>query len=107
MSADNLVKCNLCCSLKSASVVFAFSEMGRYLVIQLKCFVSHDDQVIKDIEHVQCTRNISVPVEDNKVPDQEDFHLIATINHTGKLNRGHYTSFIKMPNSKSRLHCIF
>ena len=33
------------------------------------------------------------------------YHLIATINHTENLNRGHYTSFIKIPNSKSWLQC--
>ena len=86
-------------------MVAAFSEVGRYLVIQLKCFVSHDNQVIKDINHVQCTPNISVPVKDNEVTYQKHYHLIATINHTGNLNRGHYTSFIKIPNSKSLLHC--
>ena len=36
---------------------------------------------------------------------QKDYHLIATTSYTGNLNRGHYTSFIKMPNSKSWLHC--
>ena len=36
---------------------------------------------------------------------QWHYHLIATINHTGNLNRGHYTSFIKIPNSTSLLHC--
>ena len=55
LSGDNSIYCKLCCSLKSASVVPAFSEVGRYLAIQLKCFVSHDNQVIKDIKHVQCT----------------------------------------------------
>ena len=56
--------------------------------------------VIKDIKHVQCAPNISVPVKHNEVAYRKD-HLIATISHTGNLNRGHYASFIKMPNSKS------
>ena len=105
LSGDNFIYCNFCCSLKSASVVPAFSEVGCYLVIQLKRFVSHDNQVIKDIKHVQCTPNISVPVKDNEVTYQKDYYLIPSINHTGNLNRGHYTSFIKIPNSKSWLHC--
>ena len=49
---ENSVYCNFCCFLKSASVVSAFSEVGPYLIIQLKRFVSHDNQVIKDIKHV-------------------------------------------------------
>ena len=44
-------------------------------------------------------------LEDNEVMYQKDYHLIATINHTGNLNRSHYTSFIKIPNSKSWLYC--
>ena len=64
--------------------------------------------MLKDRKHVQCTPNISVPVKDNEVTYQKHYHLIATINHTENLNRGHYTSFIKIPNSKvpnSWLHC--
>ena len=49
LSGDNSVYCNFCCSLKSASVVPPFSEVGCYLVIQVI-------QVIKDIKHVQCKR---------------------------------------------------
>ena len=41
---DNSIHCNFRCSLKSASVVPAFSEVGRCLVVQLKRFVSHDNQ---------------------------------------------------------------
>ena len=104
-SGDNSIYCNFCCSLKSASVVPAFSEVCHYLVIQLKRFVSHDNQFLKDIKHVQCTPNISVPAKDNEVTYHKDYHLIATISHTRNLNRGHYTSFIKIPNSKSWLHC--
>ena len=40
--------------------------------------------------------NISLPVKENKVTYQKDFHFIANINHTGTY-RGHYTSF--------RIHC--
>ena len=46
-------------------MVPAFSEVGRYLVIQVKRFVSHDNQVIKNTKHVHCAPNISMPVKDN------------------------------------------
>ena len=90
LTGDNSVYCNFCCSLKSS--VFCI-------------FVSHDNQFIEDIKQVQCTPNMFVAVKDNEVGFQKDYHLIATINHTGNLNRVHYTSFIKVPNSKSWLHC--
>ena len=101
MSGDNSIYCNFCCPLKSAS----WLQVGRYLVIQLKHFASHYNQVIKGIKHVQCTPSISALVKDNEMMYQKGYYLIATINHTGNLNRGYYTSFIKTPNSKSWLHC--
>ena len=101
LSGDNSIYCNFCCSLKSPSMVPAFLEIGRYLVIQLKRFVSHDNQVLKYMKHVHCTPNISVPVKDNEVTFNKHCQLIATISHTGNLNRGHYTAFMKIPNSKS------
>ena len=33
LSEDDFIYCNFCCSIKSASVVPAFLEVGRYLVI--------------------------------------------------------------------------
>ena len=51
--------------------------------------------MIKDIKHVLCTPTISVPVKDNEVTYKGDLSLIATINCTGNLNRGHYTSINK------------
>ena len=38
-------------------------------------------------------------VQDNDVTYLKGFHWIAIISHTGKLNRGHFTLFVKMPNS--------
>ena len=105
LSQDNSTYCNFCCSLKSSFVVPAFLKVGLYLVIQLKSLVCRDNQVIKDIKHVQCTPNISVPVKLYEVTYQKYYHLIATIYHTGNLTRGHCTSFKKISNSKSWLHC--
>ena len=105
LTEDNSFYCNFCSALKSASVVPAFTEVGHYLVIQLKRFFNHGDQVIKDIKHVKCSPTISVPLKDNEVTYEKHFHLVATINHTGNINRGHYTSYIRLPNSDSWLHC--
>ena len=104
LSGGDSICCNFCCFLKLSSVVPAFLEEHHYLVIQLMYLVSHNNQVIKD-KTCSCTPNFSMPFKDNEVAYQKDYHLIAPISHTGNLNRGHYTSFIKIPNSKSWLHC--
>ena len=85
LSGDNSKYCNFSCSSKATSVVPAVLEVRCYLVIQLNCFVSHDNQVIKDIKHVQYAPNISVPIKFNPV---KGYNLIATMNHNERLNRG-------------------
>ena len=106
LSGDNPVCCNFYFPLKSAFVVRAFSKVGRYLVIQLKRFVSHHNQVIKDIKHVQCTLKISVPVKENEVSYQKYYHLIDQILSIILETKVEViTSFIKIPTSKSWLHC--
>ena len=61
--------------------------------------------MIKDIKRVQCSPKVSVPIKDNEVTYQKYYHLIAAINCTRDLNRGHYISFINILNLKSWFHC--
>ena len=44
------------------------------------------------------------PIEDN-VSFSKEFSLVATINHSGSLNSGHYWAFIKDNISKSWFKC--
>ena len=71
----------------------------------MKRFVHHEGQVFKDINQVQCTPNISLPLTDSEVTYRKNFRLLATVNHTGTLERGHYTAFIKIANTDSWLYC--
>ena len=57
-------------------MVPAFSEVGRYLEIQLQRFASRDNQVLKDTKHVRCALNFSAPITDN-VTYQKDYRLIV------------------------------
>ena len=57
-------------------MVPAFSEVGRYLEIQLQRFFSRDNQVLKDTKHVRSAPNFSVPIKDN-VTYQKDYRLIV------------------------------
>ena len=91
--------CSCCSAYREASVHHYFCGVGRYLIIQLKRFIQQGNNIIKDTTKVECTSNISVPVVDGEVTIYSQFHLIGTINHTGNLNRGHYTAFTKFLNS--------
>ena len=62
--------CNFYESYQPASVDHEISKIGSYLMLQLKCFVSHHGNFIKDIKKVQCAETFSMPV----VVDDISFH---------------------------------
>ena len=73
---------------------------GDYLLIQVKCFV-FNQVVTKDVGKIPHTSSLTVLVTiDEYIVDHKKVNLIATINHSGKLARGHYSSFIKLKWSK-------
>ena len=86
--------CNICSSHQPAILEHEVSKIGHYLVIQLKRFLCFDRSVTKDIKYVKCSSTLSVPITvDTDVVCHKRFKLIATINHSGNLNSGHYTAF--------------
>ena len=105
LSEENSYFCNFCSQYCPASIDHVFSKIGRFLIIQLKRFNNHEGHIIKDIKKVQCSANITVPVVDDDVTNTIQFRLIATINHTGNLSRGHYTSFIRLTDPTRWLFC--
>ena len=81
------------------------TKVGYYLILQLKLFVNNNDDFIKDITKGHYTKTLSVPLVVDELSFHKKFSLIVTVNHTGTLNRGHYTAFIKQPNISSWLFC--
>ena len=59
----------------------------------------------KDISKISSTPTLTVPVTlDEDIVGYKKLNLIAKINHSGNLARGHHTSFIKSTSS-SWFHC--
>ena len=54
---------------------------------------------------MQCTETLSVPVVEEDVSFHKMFNLIATVNHTGTLDKQHYTAYVKPSNSSSWQFC--
>ena len=82
--------------------------MGDYLIIQVKRFLVFNQAVTKDISKISCIPTLTVPVTlDEDIVGHNKFNLFSTINHSGNLARGHYTSFIKSASSLSSswFHC--
>ena len=71
------------------------------LIIQLCRFYNQGGQLIKDANFFSCTqtesnKHLLVPITvEDEVSFTNKYSLIATINHSGTLNRGHYLAFIK------------
>ena len=97
--------CKVCKSYQPASMDHQITKVGNHLILHLKRFVNHDGHFIKDITKVHCTKTLSVPLVVNENSFHKKFSLIATVNHKGTLNRGHYTVFIKQPSTSSWLFC--
>ena len=97
--------CNYCSGYRPAIVEHSFSKVGQYLVVQLKRFTQQEGVFKRDIQKVFSTPNIEVTVVDGDLTSQTKYQLIATVNHTGTLDKGHYTAFIKPNKSKNWLFC--
>lgn len=59
---DSIFFCNFFESYQPVSDDHKISKVGRYLILQLKRFLNHYGNFIKDIKKVQFTETLSVPV---------------------------------------------
>ena len=83
------------------------SEVGDYLIIQVKHFFVYNQALTKNISKISCTPTPTIPVIlDEDIVVDKKFNRIATMKHSGNLARGHCTSFIKSTSS-SWLHCNY
>ena len=106
LSGDDSIYCHVCESKQPAVVSHNLSSIGKYLILQTKRFVNEGSFFSKHLQKIVCTPNLSVPVlGDNDHISNEKLKLLGTINHSGSLERGHYTSFVKFPNGSSWFHC--
>ena len=103
LSGVNEFFCNISFSNSQALTDPEISKVGDCLIIQVKRFLVFNHAVTKDITKISCTPTLTVPVTlDEDIVDHKKFNLTATINHTGNLARGHYTSY---KSTSSWFHC--
>ena len=104
LSGNNEYLCNVCSALKPAVLEHEFSKMGDFLIIQLKRFRNLHGSVTKNIQSVKCNQQVQLPVlVGNNTVCNKTFKLIASVNHSGSLERGHYTASINT--SSVWFHC--
>ena len=106
LQGNNRYFCNFCSSLQPATLEHEITKIGDILIVHLKRFSNFGSSVIKDIRPVKCGHEIFVPVSfDNDITSLKKFKLYAVINHSGTLERGHYTALINNIESQSWFHC--
>ena len=90
---------NTCCLDSEMVSEQRFSQCGQYLILHLSRFASIDGVPIKDTRRVDaCADKLVVPVAvDDEVFLPCHYKLLSVINHSGTLNRGHYTAYVREP----------
>ena len=102
--------CPQCSELRESTRETSVSNCGQVLIIQLNRFTKFNGDTFKDTRFVECLpvedHILRVPLKlDDNVSFPKEFSLVATINHSGSLNAGHYWAFIKDNTSKSWFKC--
>ena len=91
--------CNLLCESTRETCIINSTPI---LIIQLCRFSNQGDQLVKNENLCSCTqsesnKDLTVPITiEDEVSFTNKYSLIATINHSSTLNRGHYWVFIKV-----------
>ena len=103
--------CPSCKAYSESTRETCFINFAPILIIQLCRFSNQGGQLIKDANFFSCTQSesnkhllVPITVED-EVSFTNKYSLIATINHSGTLNRGHYWAFIRDLHSSSWYSC--
>ena len=91
----------LCNTLSESTRETCVMNSAPILAIQLCRFSNQGGQLVKDETLVSCTQSqfgqyLTVPITiEDEVSSINKYSLIATINHSGTLSRGHYWACIK------------
>ena len=104
--------CNLLCeSFRETCIISSAPILSILSIIQLCRFSNQGGQLVKNENFFSCTqsesnKDLTVPITiEDEVSFTNKYSLIATINHSGTLNRGHYWAFIKDLHSSTWYSC--
>ena len=110
LTGDNQWHCPQCSVKRDCSKELSISSCGKILIVQLKRFSDHSGNSIKDTQQIHClpepTHSLTVPIKpSDSVSFSNRYSLIASINHSGTQQAGHYWAFIKNVNDNTWLKC--
>ena len=104
LSGDDMWFCPQCSLKQNSTTDSIITKSGSVLILQLKRYATFQGNVFKDTKHVEClpcsNHILEIPIDqNNSISFSNRYALVATINHSGNLNAGHYWAFIKKGNS--------
>ena len=111
LSSQNKWFCPSCNLLSESTRETCIINSAPILIIQLCRFSNQGGQLVKNENFFCCTqskskKDLTVPITiEDEVSFTNKYSLIAIINHSGTLNRGHYWAFIKDLHSSSWYSC--
>ena len=101
LASQNKWFCPSCNLLSESTRETCIINSAPNLIIQLCQFSNQGGQLVKNENFFSCTesesnKDLTVPITiEDEVSFTKKYSLIATVNHSGTLNRGHYWAFIK------------
>ena len=110
LTGDNCWSCPQCSSYKECTRQSSFKTCASILIIQLRRFTNLNGSLYKDNRVVNCYlkghQTLTVPSHpEEDISFTNEYRLVATINHSGTLARGHYWAFVKDDLSDSWWKC--
>ena len=108
LNGENKWLCPLCESRQDSTIEVCISGSGDVVIIHLKRFqMNQNNQLSKNCLPIKCfNESFKIPTRvSENVFFNKSYSLVATINHSGKLNAGHYTATIREIGSENWLSC--
>ena len=111
LPSQNKWFCPSCNLLSESTRETCIINSAPILIIQLCRFSNQGGQLVENENFFSCTqsesnKDLTVPITiEDEVSFTNKYSLIATINHSGTFNRGHYWAFIKGLRSSSWYSC--
>ena len=108
LDSDNKWFCPSCNCLTESTRETSIISSGSVLVIQLSRFSTSYSGLIKDQQVFNCSPelDLKVPITvEDEVSFSTKYSLMASINHSGTLDQGHYWAVVKDLSSGDWLSC--
>ena len=108
LESENRWFCPSCNCLTESTRETSIIGSGSILVIQLSRFSTSHSRLIKDQQVFNCSPELELKVPitvEDEVSFSSRYSLVASINRSGTLDRGHYWPVVKDLNSIDWLAC--